>query len=71
MSSSADDLKVCPYSYPALCRICARDCNARELAELIQKLEDATQRVRLALEEARQRIIAMSDDALQGEIGQA
>jgi hypothetical protein len=67
MSSGVDDLNVCPYSGPALCRICVRECNARELADLIEKLEVVSLRLRLALEEARQRIIALTDDAPQGE----
>ena len=62
MSSGFDDPRVCPYSDPALCRICSHDCHAEELADLIEKLEAAALRVRSALEEARRRIICLRQE---------
>ena len=66
MTSPDESVRLCPYSDPALCRICVHDCNARELADLIGKLEEATLRVRLALVWALRRIASLSHNGLHG-----
>lgn len=62
MAATNDDRRVCPYSDPALCRVCYHDCNARELGALIEMLEAADTRLRKTLEEARKQLLRLGAD---------